>query len=639
MADYPREIELDEDTEARLAAYIDDELTRHMAERTDYVGQLKRWQEDYWAEPSTTETTFPFKGGATLIIPLAAITVEAIHSRIMTTMFALDQFVSAKPTGPKYTDWSRPVERFLDAELMNGVKIKKPLNDATLEIVKYGTGVVKTGFEKITKTAIRTIGDKEQEFPVTVKNGATVNAVPVSRFLMPYAYQDPQEANWCGEQHTYTPYQVRQHETAGLFKKGTLEKLTAHFNAGNTESDQSGSSFAHNQSELENRQPMMPNQIETVELWLSFDVEGNEKLAAGGILPAEEFSNGYEKEVVVHYHQPSRTFLSIRYNWNEDLRRPYRTGVFFPVEHRWPGIGTCKQVEQFQQEITTQHRQRIDNATLANCRMIKVSNLSKYGPDEPVFPGKIWFVDNKDDIETFQLGEIYSSSYSNESQSLMYVQQRTGINEVTLGMPQAGTPGTATSDLARIQEGNKKFDFTYGNIKQLGNEVIKDTVLNIKQFGPRASIYYERVEGGEFVKQFFSSDFEEIRQGLILDIGLTSQQDNKLLDRNNWQQVAQLTTQYYENMIQLAGQDQAQLQNILKTGRYAATEIIRQILQSFDIKNVDRIIVAEALTDGTEPTEPGPATDGRSAGTMPPEGMVLPPSMPPQAPSSGIPPV
>jgi hypothetical protein len=45
------------------------------------------------------------------------------------------------------------------------------------------------------------------------------------------------------------------------------------------------------------------------------------------------------------------------------------------------------------------------------------------------FPGKMWFVDNKDDIDTMQMGEIYPSAYNNESATLQYHQQRSGINE------------------------------------------------------------------------------------------------------------------------------------------------------------------------------------------------------------------
>jgi hypothetical protein len=621
---YTREINLDADTEQRLIQYIEDELSRHYAERGDWIRQIENWQIDYNAEPSQVEGTWPFKGSATLIIPLAAITAEAIHARTMTTAFALSQFISAKPVSSQWAEHARPLERFLDQEFEK-IDIHKAANSSILEIIKYGTGVIQTGYCNITKTAVREIGDKEEEFTYTVKRGATVEAVPIGRFLMPHVYQNPQTASWCGREHSFTPYEVRLNEIGGLFKPGTVEKLSVHFTKAPNPEGNSGSETEDNQAELEKRPVIWPYKVDTVELWMGFDIDGSEKLYNDGILQDEHIINGFDKEIVVHYHRESRTILSCRYNPNPDLRRPFHTGVYFPVEHRWPGIGVCKQVEQFQREITTQHRQRIDNATLANCRMLKVSDLSKYGPDEPIFPGKMWFVSNKDDIDSFALGEIYPSSYSNENQSLLFLQQRTGVNEVNLGMPQVGTPGTATSDLARIQEGNKKYDYTYGNIKRFLNEVVRSTVLNIKQHGPRGALYYETVENGALVKEFFDQDFELIKQSMLVEISIAGQQDNKLLDRQNMQQVAQLLTGYYESAVALAQMkgDPVLMQQVVDNALRASTEVMKQILESFDLKNVDRIVLNEVLNARPSQAAPaGPIAGSNGAG--PSSGIQLP---------------
>lgn len=617
MPDYPRQINLDKDSETRLVNYIEDELMRHSSERGGFLDDLQRWQRDYNAEPSTTEATFPFQGASTLIIPLAAISLEAIHARIMTTLFALNQFTAVKS---KHTNWDntvQPLQKFLDHELIVNAAIYDPINNVVLEIGKFGSGVIKCGYEKITRTAVRPVGDddKEEEFTVTVKQGITVDAIPVSRFLMPFIYTNPQTASWCGEEHQSTPYELRIMELSGKVKEGTFKALEAHFKqAGASNTPSSGSEFERSQQEIDNMVPIWPLTVDWVELWMGFDVDKTEEFVAVNGMPAanEAMSNKYDKEIVVYYHRDSKELMSVRYNQYSDLSRPYETGVYFPIEHRWNGFGVCKQVEQFQREITTQHRQRLDNATLANVRMIKINKLSGYGPNEPIFPGKMWFVDDMDDVQTMQLGEIYSSSYSNESQSLLYAQQRTGINEVNLGMPQVGTPGTATSDLARIQEGNKKFDFVYGNIKKMVNKVIHRSLVGIKLYGPHNESYYDKVEGGDIVRNFFNQDAELIRSGLLVEVTAAGQQENKLLDRQNWQQVTQGLQAYYDGMIALAERtgDQQLMQSIVKNGLTAVTEAAKQFLESFDIKNVDRIVFKEALENGTLFTSPTGADRG-----------------------------
>jgi hypothetical protein len=51
MNDYPRELNLDVESEQKLRSYLTDELTKHSMERQRYVDDLIKHQEDYWADP------------------------------------------------------------------------------------------------------------------------------------------------------------------------------------------------------------------------------------------------------------------------------------------------------------------------------------------------------------------------------------------------------------------------------------------------------------------------------------------------------------------------------------------------------------------------------------------------------------
>lgn len=604
MGDYPRELNLDSETEERLRSYLDTELFNSDAERGPFLDKLIRYQREYWAEPVTEQATFPFTGAATIVIPLAAIAVEAIHSRNMTMLFALNQFVAVKSLDDPYADLADPLEKFLDTEFVKGMQIEKQLQSPSLEFIKFGTAVGKSGYEKIVKTAVRDSGNGEEvEFDVVVRQGPTFDGVPLNRFIMPYAALDPQTAPWVGEWQSRTPYEVFGMIDSGFFRPGTREKLEQWL----TMSIQSSGSpaqerkFEESQASAEKMDAVWPKRLDWAEIELAFDVD----------------KSGKQKEIVVHYHREARVFMSIRYNWTSNLRRQYRIGQFFPVEHRWTGIGVCKQVEQFQKEVTTQHRQRLDNATLANCRMIKINKMAGYGPKEPIFPGKMWFVDDIKDVDSFQLAEIYPSAYNDESATLQYSQQRTGINEVNLGMPQVGTPGTATSDLARIQEGNKKHDYTSRNFKRFVNEVLLDATCNIHQFGPRNQSYLSSPTRQAQLAQFFEMPIEMLVEGTCLEIGVASSQRNKLVDRQNYQQVLVGVTQYYTELFNLAMQtgNQQLAQLIAQKAPYAATEVMKQMLETFDMNKIDRIILSELLgpANGTQIPTIGAGAGGTQA--------------------------
>src|SRR5882724_920148 len=464
---YPRLIKLDPETEKRLISYLNDELTNHDFERQSAIDELKQFQTDYWAKPSTERKTFPFTGAANIIIPLTAIAVETIHARSMQTLFAVEPLVITKARRGDFTKFEGPLEDHLHYELTNNVKCRKPIDSCVLELEKFGTGIGKSGYERIVKKAIRPSpdGTRDEEFPVIVKDGATLDPVPNANFLMRHSDKDPQTAAWCGEEHSRSPYEVKLLEQAGLFRAGTFASLSVWVNAPEQQATfaQKSRDYERHVEKLENRVALWPKRLNWKELWLAFDID----------------QDGRDEEIVVHFHHDSFTIMAVRYNYHVDLRRPYRTGVYMTVENRWRGIGICKQNEQFQRSITTRHRQSLDSGTIANMQMFKVHKLSGYGPKEPIFPGKMWFLDDMSYIEPLPMTEVKSSSFALEQSDLTFSQMRSGVNESTLGMPQAGTPGTATSALSQVQESQKKFDFYYSNIKEFVSGLYFDVFSNI----------------------------------------------------------------------------------------------------------------------------------------------------------------
>ena len=580
MGNYPRLLNLGEDEKESLLSYLSDESVKHDSERRDAIQILLDQQKDYWAEPSLKIRKFPFLGASNLVIPLNAIAAESVQARVMTTIWASTPVMTVNIRDPEFSKAEHPLENYLDYELRHNMRARDMMNSSCFETVKYGTGVAKSDYLKLVKKAVRinAAGERE-EFPVVIRDGATMDSVPYANFIMPNHAQDPQTAPWCGELMTSTPFGVKNLEETGLFYEGTFEHLTSFFRTRSRQGNSSERRFVAAQEDLEETEAIFPELIDFRLMYLSFDVDDDNKL----------------EEIVVWYHHDSRFLMGARYNWNGDLRRPYRIVQYIPVEHRWRGIGICKQNSQFQKEVTTIHRQRLDNATIANMRMFKINRMSGYGPNEPIFPGKMWFLDDMDHIETIQLGEIYSSSFSNEQSAVIYSQQRTGVNEVILGMPQVGTPGTATGDLARIQEGNKKFDFSMDNIRDWFSILTMDALLNIKQFGPRHPGYFLHAEGGAEVLKVLGQSINDIRSGILFEVKAAGQQQNRLLDRNNWQQIGALTNQYYVSMIQLAinanRPDLVQL--ILNKGMIAATEVMKQVLESFDVRSINRILVTE----------------------------------------------
>jgi hypothetical protein len=232
-------------------------------------------------------------------------------------------------------------------------------------------------------------------------------------------------------------------------------------------------------------------------------------------------------------------------------------------------------------------------------RMFKAKQGSGIGPNEPMFPGKIWFLDEMEDFEALEGGsEVYPSSYNDEQSLIVYSQQRTGVNELTLGMPQSGTPGTATGDMTRVQEYTRKFDYTFKNSKRFIKAIVIDLLCNQSQFGFRDRRYFDTLgPNGQIIEAMLKMDPTDIRSELFFTVDIVGQDKNNLVERNNWTQYAGMLTQYYTQMFQMAQMTQnPQLISVIMGYAMAAgTEAMKQISEGFNIRGIERVLLPQQL--------------------------------------------
>lgn len=599
---YSRQLKLAENVERSLIDWLDQELFNSEAERGQFVDRILRYQQDYWAEPKQEIRTFPFRGAASIVIPLTAIATEAVHARVMTMLFGLPQFVTIKSKSDEWEPHVRGYEKYLDWELLHNLSYRDNIESAMLELIKHGTGVAKINYCRQYKWIVREVENgNEEEIPVLIKQGADVGTTPLTRFLVPFYARKKDDAPWVAEEHEWTLQQMQGAVDAGLIEKWVYDKLKAFVDQG---AEQTHGDRAEIEEQIRTRTlPVWKKTITFHEIYTRFDIGENRRLI----------------EIVVGFHRPTRTLMYIRHNRDVKGNDPWEIGKYFPLEHRWFGIGIAKQSEQFQKEITTQHRQRLDAGTIANMQMFKVSKLSGYGPKEPIFPGKMWFLDDMSHVEMMTMNDVKVSSFSNENQSLTFFQQRSGINELTLGMPHQGTPSTASDALSRVEEGRRKFDYIYANVKDFNKRVITKVAAAIQQYGPKRVEYFTQNEDGNLTQQIIEElPVSSIYDSLIFDISSAGEQQNKLIDRQNWIAVSQIVSQVYTQLITMA-QSFGQQEDLIKLynqAKIAAMEILKQILASYDIRNEERIVVKEFLNALNKPTNEQPGAEAAQLGGL-----------------------
>lgn len=577
-ATWPRMIVLDEDTEDRLINWLHEEIHRAWTEREPLLDDWVKWQAQYWATPSEAVKNWPFPRAANIVIPLTAIAVEAIYARLFNTLFTPRFFYSIRPKATPWIDPAPHVEQWLQTEVENpdALNMERFCQNALMELAKLGTCVGKSGYERTIRKSIRERGGEESEYYHTVKNGATLDWVPLANFMIRLKDHDPQDAPWVGEEHIFSWAQLKRMSEGGRMDPDAIEEVKTYFMDRSREHAGEAQTYQEDVDEISNQEPIWYEQFKVQEIWCSFDVDGD----------------GIDEEIVIDFHWQSKSVLSVRYNWYSDLHRPYRIGNYIPVEGRIYGIGVGKQNEQFQEEVTTIHRQRLDNSTLANMGMLALKKNSGYGPKEPIFPGKMWFLDDPQDIAPVKLSEIYNSAYANEDIVNTYSEKRTGVNEVILGQPQSGTPGTATGDIARLQEGNKRFDMVLRNVRRFLSLIGTDLLANYQQFGDQDRHFMILGDDGVFVEQILSLPPQLVRIGAIVDVTATSSTVNKDVEQRQWLALMQILERYYQGNIQLAAMLDPQLAaQMAQAAIMASGEAVRRLLLTFDVQDAEKLLV------------------------------------------------
>lgn len=583
QAEWPRMIVLDEDTRERLRMYLHEEIHQARAEREPLVDDWIKWQKQYWAEPESEVKNWPFPKAANIVVPVTAIATEAIHARMMNTLFSIDPFYSIRPTMPEWVEAAKPVEEWLETEVKNpeGIDMYGFLQSALLELGKLGTAIGKSGYAREYKKSVRRVAEgQEESFFYETHNGPTLDHVPLANYLSRLAEPDPQVSAWVGEEHDFTWSQLKRMAQGGRIDVEALNTVKYNYVMSHSEAPSDGSEYDEAVDKLSLEDPLWSVRFKIQEIWLSFDVDGD----------------GIDEEIVVDFHWTTQTILSIRYNWYDDLHRPYRLCPYIAVENRAFGIGIGKQNEQFQEEITTIHRQRLDNSTLANMGMLVLKKNTGYGPKEPIFPGKMWFLDDVQNIQPLKLSETYNSAYANEDVVMRYSEMRTGVNEVLLGMPQEGTPGTATGDLTRLAEGNKRFDLVLKNVRRWLSQLGLDLVANFQQFGTRDMHWMVLGARGQWVDRVLQMPPVLVRRGALIEVTATNSITNREVEQRQWMALFQLTNQHSMGVLQLAGAVDPQLfQMLVMEAIWTSGEALHRLFQTFNLQDIDKLILGRQM--------------------------------------------
>jgi hypothetical protein len=564
------------------------EIEKAKAERGELESRLAEWERLYEARPKVKIKTFPWYDCSNLVVPVIATAVDAVLARLMNAIFGAKELWVGTPRSPNWVALIEPVQTWLNWAGDEVMDMYRVCQKWFLGMLKFGTGVLKLPWETRKRNVIyKDAGGNLVSELITVHQGPAPTVIPLADFFHSsdaLISGDVQNCEWVAHRTSKTWKKIKELETSKIYFDVDRIKENKRTQATDVE-----------QEIMENvgYEIMEHKDYEIWEMWASYDVN----------------KDGIPEELVLTIQPDARVALRAVYNFYRHQERPLHLIRFMPRDNSLLGIGLCQMLQDIQEEITAIHNQRIDNATLSNtATFLKRKNaiITSNG----VYPGGFIEVDDiEGDIKALDYGRIHHTLLPEELHSNSIGEKRTGVSDYTVGRESAaiGSRATATSTLALIREGNKRFAMTIRDIREGLGDIAHQVIMLYQQFAPNSEVMYEIFSDKEkqVMQMFMQLPPDYTRSGILIDTPALSEYDNKELTRQGLMTIMGILQGFYGGLFQAMGvalspQAPEPLKQLAVQGAKAGSMIWQRLLETFDFRDAEQFApdIEEILSMG-----------------------------------------
>lgn len=553
-----------------------------MSDRGELESDWVRYEELYRARPSDEKKDFPFDGASNLEMPVIATDVDTLFARSVGMLVEPPNLWSVSAQRPELIDFAAATSEFLEWAQHNELDIHSWLGDWIIDIHKLGTGVLKQRYTREMKKVFewRELDTQtwQQQAVILLKDRPSIHHVRLHDFYLPAGFKKHQEAPWNAERIRLTWNQFMNRAKQGIYVNA--DKLGGWYFSPPVNQVQSLL------DKISGYQASQNSQMEFYEYWLDFDIDGD----------------GWDEALVCTIHLESQTYVRLDFNPWFNQEKPYSAARFMRDVNGFYGIGLGEMLAQFQEEITAMHNQRIDDGTISNStQYVMDKGETHIKVKEPVFPSKIWRLNNPDKFRVLEMGSGTSrgqaASIENEQATRSEAQARTGVNDYINPSPGPDTTyATAFTTQSMLLNSSKRFGETYRDIQQALGETGTRVLELYQQFNPRGKEFLALgPEDGLLVSMVLKFPLDLIRKGLKVSVTAIDTQTSKDAQIRTHTLIMQQLMQFYQNYMQMLSyvsnpQMPPEIRMAAQTAAQGGAVMMTRLLKLQGIQDADTLI-------------------------------------------------
>lgn len=589
------------------------EMTRWLLEkfrtavnsRTNQVdGKYKNWLDNYSAKPFETVRTTPWYRASNFVPQLIRMHCDILTARMVGIVFGTKPFwkpQSVLEAIPR--EYTNALGSWMEFESFQRMNFYKPSRSGIARTFKTGTNVFKAVWRDpavnlfhvargLEGTGIRSTQISKECMELT--------PVPFDDFFVyPITVDSLEKVQIKFHRLRFTKEQVEWRKSKGLWDVNASDwMLTSN---GDYKPEPAKESQASEAGFTLTQDVVMP--FTAIECWFEYEMSDGNRYRLVAVL------NPY-------VDKPENALLRFYFNFDSRGDDPFVDQRFADRDDFFYGYSVPEILEQTQEEAAQIHNSRRDSNTIANVPTFKKKRLADVpNPANDWYPGKVFELDNMDDMDMMAFDGNYNAMIEEESFLQSLASSYTGISTAQQTMGGGVLDGkrgiySAQGTMAMLQEGNdrpslylREFREPYHKIGRLifrSNRDLRTTPIPFSLWG----------EQGMYLKNVFALPEPADYDPIFFSLGASDAGANKEIDRTNLLLMANTLAGYYNQLTQAVSLAASQppdspIRETLLLILDGAKDLADRLLFVFDIGDRKRLIpdVRQVLGGGQQPSQ------------------------------------
>lgn len=498
------DVDFGKDVEADIARYVEENIEALESGLNNLHQQkIPKWRKLYLGTPAEESRNFPFPNAANTVVQVIGESVDTMVARVLGLVWAthpawvFQNYMKVakddKGANSHNEDVRRTLEDFLDLVGYDPhqLDLYRIESQWFTDAARLGTSYVKIGIENQTEAVVvgyneaKRIQGKEE----TIYEGPRIHKLRHEDVLISGDAPTVEQAGFVAIRCTLKRIDLEDRKFTDTYNRKVVDEML--------KSPDRTSPREQTAEELRQQGINPPTRPHATAEWEVYEC----------YFPW--WHNGRKFRLIYSYHKRSKSVLRKVFNFLPKNSTPLvRAKRGYNTDGQY-GHGYAELLEIYQEELSTTHNQRLDNATVANVRALRISPRARaLDTNTELYPSAL-LIGEKDEIESIQVGDVYPSTFKNEEMTLGLAARRVGISPAVSG---AGTGGmmkkpavySSQGTLAVMQENNTVVGHATSEFRH------SHVILGAKL----AAIYGKFGTGGR--EEMFGLDKDKLLQALAL---------------------------------------------------------------------------------------------------------------------------